>query len=68
MYDPYRGVEQFHDCDLSADRTAPITFWLRDNAKQDFVDIKMPDGHIIRAVYGETADMYTIRGGTVLPD
>lgn len=67
-YDPYRGAEQFYDCDLPGDRTAPVTFWLRDHAKQNFVDVKMPDGHVIRAIYGETVDMYVERGGSVLPD
>ena len=67
-YDPYRGTEQFYDCELPAKNTAPITFWMRDHAKQDFVDVEMPDGHVIRAVYGEVADMYVQRGGQVLPD
>ena len=67
-YDPYRGTEQFYDCELPDNCTAPITHWLRDHAGQDFVDVRMPDGHIIRSVYGETVDMYCIRGGKVLPD
>ena len=67
-YDPYRGTDQFYDCALPTDRTAPITFWMRDNANQDFVDVKMPDGHIVRSIFGETVDMYVGNGGVVLPD
>jgi len=67
-YNPHRGLEQFYDCELPAETTAPITFWMRDNAKQDFVDVKMPDGHVIRSIYGDTANMYVQKGGMVLPD
>lgn len=67
-YDPFRGTEQFYDCELPVDRTAPITFWLRDETKLPFADVQMPDGHIIRAIYGATVDLYVERGGRVLPD
>lgn len=67
-YDPYRGTEQFYDCQIPVDATAPITFWMRDYAKQDFRDVKMPDGHVVRAIYGETVEIYVKRGGVILPD
>lgn len=67
-YNPYRGTDQFYDCDLPYNSTSPITFWLRDNAKQEFFDVKMPDGHIIRAIYGQTVGMYVDRGGEILQD
>ena len=67
-YDPYRGTEQFYDCDLPNDRTAPISHWMRDNAGYHAVDVKMPEGHIIRAISIETAQCYVARGGIILPD
>jgi hypothetical protein len=67
-YDPYRGTEQFYDCDLPTDRTAPITFWMRDRAKFDAVDVAMPEGNIVRSISRDTAALYVERGGVVLPD
>lgn len=54
-YDPHKGSEQFYNCNLPADRTAPITRWLREATKLDFGDYLLPDGHVIRAITPETA-------------
>jgi hypothetical protein len=67
-YDPRMGCEQFYNCELPDDKTAPITLWLRDHANHHFLDVKMPEGHVIRAIYGETLKYYVGRGGIVLPD
>lgn len=67
-YDPHRGTEQFYNCELPIDRTAPITFWMRDHAHFHAVDVAMPEGNIVRAISLETAEIYTARGGKVLPD
>lgn len=68
-YDPHRGTEQFYNCDLPAARTAPITFWMRDHARFDAVDVSMPAGNIVRAISRDLADnVYTPRGGIILPD
>ena len=66
-YNPFRGTEQFYDCVLPQDETAPITYWLRDQTGVNFVDVKMPDGHVIRSLTGETAKIYIERGGCELP-
>lgn len=67
-YDPHRGTEQFYNCELPADRTAPITFWMRDHAKFDAVDVAMPEGNIVRAISRDLAASYVERGGSILPD
>ena len=67
-YNPHQGTEQFYDCEPPTDSTAPITFWMRDNAKLHFVDVRMPDNHVIRSIAGETVAIYVARGGVVLPD
>ena len=67
-YDPHKGTEQFYDCDLPNDRTAPISYWMRDNAGFHAVDVAMPEGNIVRAISPETASLYVARGGKVLPD
>ena len=67
-YDPHRGVEQFYDCELPEHHTAPVTFWMRDNADFHAVDVSMPDGHVIRAVTPALAESYAERGGVILPD
>lgn len=68
-YDPFRGVEQFYDGDVpSKEYTAPLTHWLRDTTKLDFVDISMPDGHVIRAITKDVAENYERQGGEILAD
>ena len=67
-YDPFRGIEQFYDCELPIDRTAPISFWMRDHAGFHAVDVAMPEGNIVRSISPETADLYVSRGGSILPD
>lgn len=67
-YNPYAGTEQFYDCELPTDRTAPISFWMRDHAGFHAVDVAMPEGNIVRAISPETAALYVERGGNILPD
>lgn len=67
-YAPFKGTEQFYDCQLPLERTAPISFWMREHAGFHAVDVAMPDGHVIRALSPETAAIYVERGGTILPD
>lgn len=67
-YDPFSGIEQFYDCKLPMDRTAPITFWMRDHAGFHAVDVAMPEGNVVRAITTQTAQIYIERGGVVLPD
>ncbi|MGL4640555.1 MAG: hypothetical protein ACRCVX_12610 [Shewanella sp.] len=68
FYNPYQGIEQFYDCNLPANNTAPVSHWLRDFTGEHFVDVKMPDGHVIRSIFGESVEIYVARGGSVLPD
>ena len=66
-YDPLKGTEQFYDCELPTQTTAPITRWLRDVAKINFHDFRLPDGHVIRAITPETA-LECYPGSEILPD
>jgi hypothetical protein len=66
-YDPHKGVEQFYDCELPPNHTAPITHWLRDSTGLHFLDVRLPDGHIVRAVTQDTIDQ-AYPNGEVLPD
>lgn len=67
-YDPHRGTEQFYDCELPTDRTAPISFWMRVHAGYHAVDVVMPAGNIVRAISPDVAAIYVAKGGSVLPD
>lgn len=67
-YDPHRGTEQFCDCELPMDRTAPITYWLRDITGMNFVDALLPDGHVIRSVTIGTLVNPRYDGYKILPD
>jgi hypothetical protein len=66
-YDPYQGVDQFYNDTAQKNITAPITRWLRDQTKLDFIDVRLPDGHVVRAI---TRDCYlkAYSEGTVLKD
>lgn len=64
-YDPHQGVEQFNEAP-PADATAPVTYWLRDMTSMDFVDVAMPDGHVIRAIGRDVAEE-CYPSGKVLP-
>lgn len=55
-YDLHQGGEQFYNCVLPEDRTAPITYWLRDMTGLHFLDVRLTDGHIVRAVTQDVID------------
>ena len=54
-YNPHKGTEQFYDCGVPAEYTAPLTRWLRDTTEADMGDYRLPDGHVIRAITPDCA-------------